>query len=106
MAKMQERRSLWEERVAAYKSSGQSVREWSEANGVKPGRMWYWLRRLRTENQEEQPTSWLQAVVSCGTVSGEQAGLVVRVGKLGVEVRPGFDPQLLRTVVKTLSTVC
>ena len=39
---------------------------------------------------------------------GEQAsnGLVVKVGKASIEVRPGFDPELLSTVVRVLSGIC
>lgn len=106
MAKLQERRQQWEERVAAYRSSGQGVREWCAGNGVKPERLWYWLRRVETGRREGQSSAWLQAVVSFGTVAGEQAGLLVKVGKASVEVRPGFDPDLLREVVGALSAAC
>lgn len=106
MTKQQERRQEWEKRITAYKSSGQSVREWCAANGVKSERMWYWLRRVRSQGSGEQSASWLQAVVSFGTVPGEQAGLIVRVGKAGIEVKSGFDPDLLSQVVRALSATC
>ncbi len=106
VARLQERRQQWEERVIAYRSSGQNVREWCAANDVKPERMWYWLRQAKSQGGKEQSTAWLQAVVSSGTVPGEGAGLVVRVGKASVEVRPGFDPDLLRAVIRALSAIC
>jgi hypothetical protein len=38
---------------------------------------------------------------------GRQAGgLLVRVGKAGIEVRQGFDPELLVAVVRALSEAC
>lgn len=106
MARLQERRQLWEERIAAYRSSGQGVKEWCAVSGIKPERMWYWLRQTKSQGPGEQSTAWLQAVVSFGEVTGEQTGLLVRVGKAGVEVRPGFDPDLLRAVVRALSAAC
>lgn len=105
MTRQQERRQLWEERIAAYRSSGQRVREWCAANDVKPERMWYWLRQVKTGLPEVEST-WLQAVVDFGTVPPEQTVLVVRVGKAAIEIRPGFHPDLLSQVVQTRSSVC
>jgi len=103
----QERRLQWEKRIAAYKASGQSVREWCAANGVKPNRLWYWLRRTRTEDAEPRATRWLSVSVT-GQAGEEREGreLLVRVGKAGIEVRQGFDPELLAAVVRVLSEAC
>mgnify|MGYP005846052641 CR=1 FL=1 len=103
----QERRLQWEKRIAEYRSSGQSVREWCAANGLDPNRLWYWLRRTRTEDAEPQATRWLPVEVTGRADGGGQAaGLLVRVGKAGIEVRPGFDPELLVAVVRALSEAC
>jgi len=104
----QERRLQWEKRIAAYKASGQSVREWCAANGVKPNRLWYWLRRTRTEDVEAvRSTRWLPVEVTGLSGEGGQAsGLLVRVGKAGIEVKQGFDPEMLVAVVRALSEAC
>lgn len=103
----QERRLQWEKRIADYKSSGQSVREWCSANGVKPNRLWYWLRRMRTEDAETKSTRWLPVeVISQPGEGGQAGGLLIRVGKAGIEVRQGFDPELLVAVVRALSEAC
>lgn len=70
-----ERRQQWDHFIAAYKSSGQSVREWCAANGVDPNRLWYWLRRTKTEDVETKSTRWLSVSVTgqaeaCGCSSG------------------------------------
>jgi len=84
----QERRLQWEKRMTEYKSSGQSVREWCAANGVKPNRLWYWLRRTRTEDAETRSTRWLPIeVTGLSDVRGQAGGLLVRIGKAGIEVR-------------------
>lgn len=103
----QERRFQWEKRIAAYKSSGQSVREWCAANGVDPNRLWYWLRRTRTEDAGTRSTRWLPVEVTGRADEGGQAGgLLVRIGKVGIEVKQGFDPELLAAVVRALSGAC
>jgi hypothetical protein len=43
-----ERQKEWANRIAEYRASGQSVKEWCAANNVKPERLWYWLRRYKT----------------------------------------------------------
>jgi len=105
-AEQQQLRQEWEKRIAQYKSSGQGVREWCAANGVKPQRLWYWLRRM-SENGETKPTTWLPVEVGSPFLGEEaNAGLVVRVGKASIEVKPGFDTELLSTVVRVLSGIC
>ena len=105
-AEQQQRRQEWEKRIAEYQASGQSVREWCAANGVKPNRLWYWLRRTR-KSLETKSTTWVPVELS-SVFPGERAsnGLVVKVGKANIEVRPGFDPELLSIVVRVLSGIC
>jgi len=107
-AEQQQRRQEWEKRIAEYLSSGQSVREWCAANGVKPERLRYWLRRKKeAESTETESTTWVQAVVSRPTPEEEnETGLLVKVGKASIEIKPGFDPELLSTVVRVLSGIC
>jgi hypothetical protein len=96
----------WETRVAAYRSSGQSVREWCAANGVKPERLWYWLRWQKA-GPATPPLTWLPVAVDGPVPRGQSdTGLLVRVGRASIEVNPGFDPEMLSTVVRVLSTVC
>jgi len=104
----QQLRQEWENRIAQYQSSGQSVREWCAANGVKPGRLWYWLRRTKTGRTETESATWLPVEVVRPPLREQQAsaGLLVRVGKASIEVRPGFDCDLFSAVVRVLSTVC
>jgi len=99
----QERRQQWQQRIAEYRSSGLSAREWCASNGVSPQRLWYWLRRFKVEN-DSGSTMWLPVDVSVRRAKGqpEGSGLVVKVGKAGIEVQPGFDPELLLAVVRVL----
>lgn len=104
-----EQRQEWDDLVAAYRSSGQSVKEWCAANGAKPERLWYWLRWQKAGKAEPatSPLTWLSVTVD-GPAPGEQANtcLPVRVGGAVIEVKRGFDPELLSTVVHVLSAIC
>jgi len=104
-AEQQRVREDWEKRITQYKSSGQGVREWCAANGVKPERLWYWLRRAKAGRTEGEATMWPPVEMGSGCPGEQQAsaGLLVRVGKAIIEVKRGFDPELLSTVVRVLS---
>jgi len=99
----------WEARIAEYRASGQSVREWCAANGIKPGRLWYHLRRERCQEKAGEGTApmWLQATLT-GPAPEEQdsARLLIRIGEATIEVRAGFDPELLSGVVRVLWAIC
>ena len=95
-----EKQNLWRTRLDEFKGSGQSVPTWCAANDVKPSQLWYWLRKEK--HVATEPTlSWLPLDLSD---AGLQNSLVVRVGQVAIDVRPGFDPKLLVDVVKALMT--
>lgn len=103
-------RKEWEARVIAYKASGQNASTWCATDGVKPQRLWYWLRRFRSEgaNVVEAVSSspqWLPVKVGDPSTTGED-GLTIRVGQAAITVHPGFDPVLLKDVVRTLTSLC
>ncbi|WP_018085677.1 IS66 family insertion sequence element accessory protein TnpA [Desulfurispora thermophila] len=41
-----EREKLWEARIAEYRASGQTVREWCANNNIRPHRLWYSLSKV------------------------------------------------------------
>ena len=105
MVTKEEQRKQREERLTAYKASGQSVKAWCEANGVNPSWMW---RKLREEKAVEVDgfgkTAWLKATVT--KADAGTTALWVRIGRATVEVRPGFDPESLEKTVRLLSAIC
>lgn len=95
----EERQDFWATKIAEFKESGQSVPVWCATQDVKPHQMWYWLKKEKQTSVENNTLSWLPLNLSD---AGIQSSLLVRVGGVAVEVRPGFDPKLLLDVVKTL----
>ncbi|RYD01524.1 hypothetical protein N752_29935 [Desulforamulus aquiferis] len=85
--------------IAEYKASGQSVVAWCAENDIKPQQLWYWLKKEKPSSGEKT-ISWLPLDISNDADS--QTSLLVIVGPIAVEVRPGFDPKLLLDVVNTL----
>lgn len=51
----QDKRALWEERLAAWQSSGESMRAFAQRNGWPPRQMVWWKSRLK-DKTEAAPT--------------------------------------------------
>lgn len=98
-----ERREMWRERVemCRARASGQSVAAWCRENDVKEHQLWYWMKRFK----KSDPTSPQWIPVAMQEEGGDQ-GLLIRIGKLSVEVQPGFDRELLAGVIEVLSAQC
>lgn len=104
-----ELRQEWERRIAEYRASGQSAKEWCATHNVTPRQLWYWLKKCRTGAEPRSsgsPVRWLPVEVSQAPRPGQENELLIRVGPASVEVRPGFDPVLLSEVLKVLMSLC
>ena len=93
------RQDVWAARITEFKESGLSVSAWCADHGVNPRQLWYWLRKEKEESAEPKH-SWLPLNLS--ETSLENA-LVIRVGRVTIDVKPGYDPKLLLDVVRTLA---
>jgi len=93
------RKVTWEHRMAAYKSSGQSARRWCAENGVNATQLYYWLKKESTPAEQ----AWLPVEIK---EPGTESTMNIRVGEVTIEVKSGFDPELLLKVVKTLGALC
>ena len=103
-----ELRTMWHQRIEAFHESGMSVRVWCKAQGIKEHQARYWLRRFSPARRgaKEPATEWVSVSVWPDEPASEDERVVVRIGRASIEVRPGFDPELLARVVKALSAAC
>ena len=92
-----ERKSLWATWGTQYRASGQSASMWCEENKISLCQLYFWLKK-----NGAQPV-WI--TVEIQESSGESS-LYVRVGRAAIEVKAGFDPELLLKVVQTLGALC
>ena len=106
MTKIEERQ-MWESRVSDFRSSGLSGPQWCAANGVKIHQLRYWTSRFRSTEKKpaDRETQWLSVELEDLRSSRQSNVLPIRVGKATIEVSPGFDPDLLSDVVKTLAVL-
>jgi hypothetical protein len=102
-----EKRQEWKSRVVAYRASGQSAAEFCAAHNLRPNQLWYWLRKLEPfEKTAVLPSQWLSVEVGNLGLTAQDNGLLIRIGQAVIEVQPGFNPALLKDVVRTLTLLC
>lgn len=97
----EELRRVWSERVAEFKASGLTGKEWCESRGLKQHQLWYWVKK-ESESGAEAQQQWVEVALGDAT----EPGLVVKVGHVSIEVHRGFDPGLLLAVTRALAPLC
>ncbi|MDO9580586.1 MAG: hypothetical protein Q7J06_08470 [Bacteroidales bacterium] len=101
----EELRKMWEARVSAFRVSGQSTTEWCATHDIKLHQLRYWLRKYKNTENSATPAQWMSIEIdSLGSNHGNS--MLVRIGKAAIEVKPGFDKQLLSDLVMTLADLC
>lgn len=96
----------WPAIIAAYKTSGQRQAEWCTKNSVNINNLRYWLRKEREINSSSDETcQWLPLTVSEIKTGTQDQLLTLKIGRIFIEVKPGFNPKFLSDVVRALITV-
>lgn len=96
----------WREKVAAYHASGQSQKDWCAKNGVNIHTLKFWLQKEKADIFPKETCQWLPVNFSESESTIENQALTLKIGRVFIEIKPGFNPELLTNVVKTLITIC
>ena len=96
---------VWHKRLATFARSGMTIQKWCDQNSTTVRQFGYWRQRLAGQRDSETPLQQWAAVEiaepsSTPTVPG---GVTVRVAGASIELQPGFDPAMLRAVVRALA---
>ena len=99
MTSIEDRRSNWQAKITAQKSSGLTIAAWCAAHCISPHTFSYW--RGKFSESDFGTTEW--ASIAAEPAVAASASLCVRVGAATVEVSAGFDARLLSDVVSALA---
>jgi hypothetical protein len=91
----------WAGCIAQYQASGQSAAAWCRENNIKVHQLRYRLHRANNKSENGSGTSWLPLLPD----EPNRPALLIKVGTAAIEVTLGFDPALLRAVVRALSSL-
>jgi hypothetical protein len=107
MTKRQRHNANWKSRLAAFQASGKTQTAWCEENNVKLCQLRYQLRKASPANAatDSQP-HWLSMEVDNDPPKKSMNSLCIRVGSATIEVRSGFDRELLADTLRVLATIC
>src|SRR5437879_1605864 len=95
----------WRERLQDFAESEMTVQAWCNFNRVSLHQYYYWSRRLAAADTK-QPTNghWLAVnLMDTPPVPTTPGGVTIRIAGAAIEVTPGFDPGMLRAVVRALA---
>ncbi len=100
-------RSMWEQRVTAYKISNQTLPVWCKTYDVKPARLRCWIREFTgTHATTEEVTNWVSVDTTELKVIAKQHPLIVKIGAASIEINSDYDKDLFSTVTSVLLSLC
>ena len=100
-------RSMWEQRVTAYKNSNQTLPNWCKANDVKPARLRCWVREFKdAHTTTEKVTNWVSVNTTKLKVIDKKQSLIVKIGDASIEIPPDFNKDLFSKVTEVLLSLC
>ncbi|KGP82726.1 MULTISPECIES: IS66 family insertion sequence element accessory protein TnpA [unclassified Paenibacillus] len=107
MTKRDQRQNEWA-KLEAYKASGLTMVAWCSANQVNVEQLKYWTRKLKKIASSDIVSSARFIPVTVTELNAPLAtsSLVIHVGPACITLQKGFDRQLLREAVETLTSSC
>jgi len=97
-----DREQFWSDLIGRQQRSGQSIREFCDAEGVSQPSFFSWRKRLRAQNGQPQSRFLpVQIEMPRSLTSGGRIEIQLTDG-ITVRVEPGFDAQALRDVLAVL----
>ena len=98
---------LWERRLKEFESSGKSIAAWCKEHSIKENQFFYWRKKLRLNQPEHnQPVKWVPLNIDVNREERPAADSIsIHVGQTAIEVKKGFDRELLRDIIKVLHTL-
>lgn len=114
-ATRQYRLSQWLPLIKEHQTSGMSIRAWCHQNDVNEQQFYYWQRKIREKASESfsviaQEPKFIQvpATVTTPLIARQDSpefipSMIIRVGKITVELTDHVQPELLASVLKVLS---
>lgn len=95
-----EKRKFWKQHLTLWQDSGLSQAEYCRQNSLDKNQWGYWKKRfVRTESRTEFVALHVKRSL---TLSGSPLLNLVVNDRYRIEINPGFDPNTLKMVLKTI----
>ncbi len=97
-----EKQKLWDERIEVFLASGLSQAAWCREQGLPAHQLSYWLRKSKNSISAAANNRW----VSVPNTTAGKSGVSLRIGKIALEIEPGFDAGVLSDVIRSVVDLC
>lgn len=113
-----EGRPVWEKRFNEFQASGKTQAAWCNEQKINPNTFNFWYLRLKREKTQPEKeitesVKWLaidtkEIEINPGANLGATAhqAIDIKIANMTIEVTPGFEPEHLLNIVKTLNKLC
>ena len=100
----EERKQLWQQRIDAYKASGEpNVKAWCAQYQIGHQSMYQWMKRLNSESSiAVQPATQWMALSPSSSHSDSSSSLRIQIGNVSIEIQDDFNRALFQEVFKIL----
>ena len=100
---LEQKRSYWKQHIDSWQETGLTQSEYCRRNNLKHHQLVYWKKRfLKIETDVSFVPVKLDDLLDLPTQSDCAALCLVINNHLKIEIRAGFDPQLLRQLIFAL----
>ena len=99
---------FWKKHVEEYKASGLTREAYSKRKRIQAYQLDYWRRKFSRSNKTSaalHKDQWVPLQISDRPIERDSR-IDLWVGPVRVEIKHGFDPQLLAEVLQAIGTRC
>jgi hypothetical protein len=98
----------WQRHVQAFAESGLTRRDYCRQNGIAIYKLDYWRRKFQrsTSNHQASAGAWIPLEIRDSVSPAENAGIGLRIGRVIIDIKPGYDRKLLTDVLQVLESIC
>ena len=104
----QERLENWTARIIACRSSGMTVRDWCQENGLSEKTYYYWQRRLFQTLSEQQQViqqpAFAEITPTPNVRPSSGVAVTIRIPGVEAEIYNGADAATVETVLRILKS--
>ena len=93
------------QQIEDYRNSSQSAETWCEANAMKVSTLRYWLRRIKDADQPVPEQAWATMKLIDKATTAKSTPVMIRVNNFEICLHPGFEPDVLASVIRTLQGI-
>jgi hypothetical protein len=98
----------WRQHVQAFESSGMARSRYCEHNQIRLYGLDYWRKKFRKSDPANASPDkhWIPLQIHDDQAAERGSGICLRIGPVVIDVKPGFDRELLTDVLRVIGPAC